>query len=40
MLALATRIPVSAWLAEAPETIATAVHVLQEQEANRRSRRH
>jgi hypothetical protein len=36
MLALATHIPVSAWLAEDPETIATAVHILQEQERRRK----
>lgn len=35
MLALATRIPVSVWLAEDPETIATAVHILAEQERKR-----
>jgi hypothetical protein len=35
MLALATRIPVSEWLAGPPEAIVTAVHILQEQERKR-----
>lgn len=35
-LALATGIPVASWAAESPETIATAVHLLQERENNRR----
>lgn len=35
MLALATQIPVSVWLAETPEAIATAVHILAERESKR-----